>query len=111
VAATDQRWRNGGGHGGPIDVEEAHYALRTMSQHIGLHRTVPFIGGGLGGLNGSSTRGATAHARRARGHVELLQHEAHELEAPREGLGGMWRFCSWKRTSERGATRRARGHR
>ena len=62
TAATDQRWRNGGGHGGPIDVEEAYYVCRNS--HNGLSsRLFRLSGEDLGGFGN---------------------------DGPREGLGGMF---------------------
>ena len=88
MTATDRRWRNSGGHGRLIDVEEAYYVCRNASGCVG---EGPWSGGCS---NESSTRGAQ---RRARGHVELLQLKAHEREAPREGLGGTDGALSWDR--------------
>ena len=99
MTATDRRWRNSGGHGRLIDVEEAYYVCRNASGCVG---EGPWSGLWSGGCwNESSTRGAQ---RRARGHVELLQLKAHEREAPREGLGGTDGALSW----DRGERARAR---
>ena len=80
MTATDRRWRNSGGHGRLIDVEEAYYVCRNACG-----------GGSVVWDWGLLERELNE------GHVELLQLKAHEQEAPREGLGGTGGALSWYR--------------